>query len=123
MIANVGFGSTVRSAPDMFRILRILARHGFIQAVRGQAHWPKPANVREALEELGVVFLKFGQVLALRRDLLPDEYITELERLHDSLPPLNFETVRSTIEHELRGLLETLFADFSPEPLAAATIA
>ena len=123
MIANVGFGSTVRSAPGVFRILRILARHGFIQAVRGEAHWPKPASVREALEELGIVFLKFGQVLALRRDLLPDEYITELERLHDSLPPLNFETVRSTIEHELGGSLETLFADFSREPLAAATIA
>ena len=119
----VGFGSTVRSAPGVFRILRILARHGFIQAVRGQAHWPTPASVREALEELGVVFLKFGQVLALRRDLLPDEYIAELERLHDRLPPLDSETIRSTIEHELGGLLERLFAEFSPEPLAAATIA
>ena len=121
--ASVGLRNTVRSAPGVFRILRILARHGFIQAVRGQAHWPTPVSVREALEELGVVFLKFGQVLALRRDLLPDDYITELERLHDRLPPMDLETVRSTIEGELGGLLETLFADFSAEPLAAATIA
>jgi hypothetical protein len=57
---------SARSAPGLFRILGILARHGFIQAVRGQAHWPTPANVREALEELGLVFLKLGEVLALR---------------------------------------------------------
>lgn len=120
---TIGLRSTVRTAPGLFRILRILARHGFIQSVRGQAHWPTPVSVREALEELGVVFLKFGQVLALRRDLLPDDYIAELERLHDRLPPMDVEAVRSTIERELGGSLETLFADFSPEPLAAATIA
>ena len=74
-VPDAGVASTLRSAPRLSRILRVLARHGFIGAVRGERHWPSPAQVREALEELGVVFLKFGQVLALRRDLLLPAYI------------------------------------------------
>ena len=120
---SVGLTSTVRSMPGLFRILRILARHGFMGVIRGAQHWPTPVEVREALEELGVVFLKFGQVLALRRDLLPDVYTAELERLHDRLPPMDFATVRAIVERELRAPLPTLFVDFSVAPLAAATIA
>jgi ubiquinone biosynthesis protein len=120
---SVSLTSTVRSMPGLFRILRILARHGFIGAIRGEGHWPTPVQVREALEELGVVFLKFGQILAVRRDLIPAEYVEELEHLHDRLPPLDFATVQSIVERELNGPLGSLFADFSAEPLAAATIA
>lgn len=47
-------------------ILRIIARHGFAGAIRGRGHWPHHSQVRTALEELGVVYLKFGQVLALQ---------------------------------------------------------
>lgn len=118
-----GMTATLRSAPRLGRILRVLARHGFIGAVRGERHWPSPAQAREALEELGVVFLKFGQVLALRRDLLPAAYIDELERLHDRLPPMPDAEVRATIETELGGTVEELFGSFEGEPLAAATIA
>lgn len=120
---DVGVAATLRSAPRLSRILRVLARHGFIGAVRGERHWPSPAQAREALEELGVVFLKFGQVLALRRDLLPPAYIDELERLHDRLPPMPEAEVRATIEAELGGTVEELFGSFEAEPLAAATIA
>ena len=121
--SSVGVRDTVRTAPRLLRILRTLARHGFVGAVRGKRHWPSPAQVRETLEELGVVFLKFGQVLALRRDLLPDVYVAELERLHDRLPPVDFAAVRETVERELGGPLEQLFGSFDPVPLAAATIA
>ena len=121
--SSVGVRDTVRTAPRLLRILRILAKHGFVGAVRGKRHWPAPAQVRETLEELGVVFLKFGQVLALRRDLLADAYVAELERLHDRLPPMDFGAVQATVERELGGPLEQLFGSFDPVPLAAATIA
>ena len=112
-----------RSSPRLIGILRVLIRHGFVGAVRGESHWPSPSQVRVALEELGVVFLKFGQVLALRRDLLPPPYIEELERLHDQVPAIPFTEVRATLEAELGGPLDHLFATFETIPLAAATIA
>src|SRR4051812_11696953 len=76
-------------------IMRVLERHKVLGALRGKKHWPSPVEVRQAFEELGVVFLKFGQVLGLRRDLLPEPYIRELEQLHDQLPPVPFSTVKA----------------------------
>jgi len=115
--------SLLRAAPRLMQILRVLARHKFLGALRGKSHWPPPHEVRETFEELGLTFLKFGQVLALRRDLLPDAYIDELEQLHDQLPALGIDAVRETIEVELGAPLTKLFASFSETPLAAATIA
>lgn len=112
-----------RASTRLIGILRVLVRHGFIGAVRGERHWPSPRQVRIALEELGVVFLKFGQVLALRRDLLPAAYVEELERLHDQLPAIPFAEVRATLEAELGAPLGDLFATFETVPLATATIA
>jgi len=91
--------------------------------LRGKRNWPKPQAVRETFQDLGLVFIKFGQVLALRRDLLPDEYIAELELLHDELPGLAIDVVRATIETELGAPMSALFSTFSESPLAAATIA
>ncbi len=113
----------LRAAPRLMQILRVLARHNFLGALRGKRHWPSPREVRETFEELGLAFLKFGQVLAMRRDLLPDAYIDELEQLHDQLPALGFDAVRATVEAELGSPLTKVFASFSEAPLAAATIA
>src|ERR1035441_6475140 len=79
----------------------LTARHKFLGALRGESHWPPPKEVRATVEELGLTFIKFGQVLALRRDLLPDAYIDELELLHDQLPAMSIGTVRATVEVEL----------------------
>jgi ubiquinone biosynthesis protein len=114
---------TLQELPKVGRILRVLVRHGFVGALRHRREWPEPARVREAFEELGVIFLKFGQMLALRRDLLPSEYAQELERLHDDVSPLPIKTVRATVQQSLGAPLRTLFASFDPEPLASATIA
>ena len=105
------------------QILRVLARHKFLGALRGKGHWPAPVEVRETFEELGLTFLKFGQVLALRRDLLPDAYIDELELLHDQLPARPIAAVRQTVERELGAPMDKLFATFGETALAAATIA
>ena len=112
-----------RAAPRLVQILRVLARHKLLGALRGKSHWPPPNAVRETFEELGLTFLKFGQVLALRRDLLPDAYIDELELLHDQLPAMGIDVVRATVESELGAPVRELFAAFSDTPLAAATIA
>ena len=113
--------SLLRAAPRLIQILRVLARHKFLGALRGKKHLPPPKEVRETFEELGVTFLKFGQVLAMRRDLLPDAYIDELELLHDQVPAMDMDTVRATVEVELGAQLTELFASFSETPLAAAT--
>ncbi len=105
------------------QILRVLARHKFLGALLGRGHWPLPQEVRETFQELGLVFLKFGQVLALRRDLLPAAYIEELLLLHDQLPPMDSDLVRATVQVELGARLNTVFSAFSETPLAAATIA
>ena len=115
--------SLLQAAPRLMQILRVLARHKFLGALRGKGHFPPPKEVRETFEELGLTFLKLGQVLALRRDLLPESYINELELLHDQLPALGFGAVRSTVELELGAPLTELFASFSETPIAAATIA
>src|SRR5665647_1647151 len=115
--------TVLRAAPRLMQIMRVFARHKFLGALFGRTHWPSPKEVRETFQELGLVFLKFGQVLALRRDLLPAAYIDELELLHDQLPAMGIDVVRATVEVELGAPLTKLFASFSDTPLAAATIA
>lgn len=113
----------LRTAPRLLQILRVLIRHKFLGAVGGKHHFPEPKEVRATFEELGLTFLKLGQVLALRRDLLPDEYIEELEQLLDQLPALDFNSVRTAVEERLGAPIEELFSSFEEVPLGAATIA
>lgn len=115
--------SLIRVAPRLMQILRVLVRHKFLGALRGKSHWPSPREVRETFEELGLTFLKFGQVLAMRRDLLPDAYIDELEQLQDQLPALGIDAVRAKVELELGAPLTELFSSFCETPLGSATIA
>ncbi|MCL6632245.1 MAG: AarF/ABC1/UbiB kinase family protein [Alicyclobacillus herbarius] len=81
-----------------------------------------PRQVREMLEELGPAFIKVGQVASLRRDLLPEDLIVELEKLQDQVPPFSFDEVRAIVEDELSAPLEDVFALFDPAPLAAASL-
>ena len=115
--------SKLRAVPRLMQILGVLARHKFLGALLGRGHWPSPKEVRETLEELGVVFLKFGQILAMRRDLLPAAYTKELELLHDQLPAMSIAAVRARVKVELGAPVTELFATFDETPLGAATIA
>ena len=83
----------------------------------------RPARVRLALEELGPTFIKFGQLLSTRPDLIAPEYIHEFERLQDQVKPDTFERIRVEVERHLDGKLEDIFASFDPVPLAAGSIA
>jgi len=105
------------------QVTTVLARHGFAGVLRGEDRWPDPVQVREAFEELGIVFCKLGQVLSTRRDLLPKRYTDELERLQDKISPEPSDTVREIVWDELGQPVEKIFADFDDAPLASATIA
>ncbi len=81
------------------------------------------ARIRLALEDLGPIFVKFGQMLSTRRDLLPDDIALELARLQDRVPPFPGEQARAIIDRAYGQPLETMFAEFGFEPLASASIA
>lgn len=120
-------------------ISRVLLRHGFgglLDRLSGKGNgdpiavppanvslFPAPARVRRALEELGPSFVKLGQILSVRADIFPPPYIEELKKLQDQVPPVPFEAVRAVVETELGGVLAEHFAEFSAEPVAAASVA
>ncbi|WP_019022581.1 MULTISPECIES: ubiquinone biosynthesis regulatory protein kinase UbiB [unclassified Thioalkalivibrio] len=80
-------------------------------------------RIRRALEDLGPIFIKFGQMLSTRRDLLPDDIAVELARLQDRVPPFPADRARAVIEAELERPVDIAFAEFSDTPLASASIA
>ncbi|TCM22254.1 ubiquinone biosynthesis protein [Novosphingobium sp. PhB165] len=82
-----------------------------------------PTRTRRALEALGPTYVKLGQILATRRDLLPDPWIAAFEQLQSDAPRLPFEQLRAEVEAALGETPETAFAAFDTEPLAAASIA
>ncbi len=83
----------------------------------------RPVRLRLALQDLGPTFVKMGQILSTRADLLPDEYIQELRKLEDDVPSVAYPEIKEKIETELHAEMDTLFSDFDKEPLAAASIA
>ncbi|WP_029688581.1 2-polyprenylphenol 6-hydroxylase [Thermoanaerobacter sp. A7A] len=80
-------------------------------------------RLRLALEELGPTFIKMGQILSTRSDILPKDIIKELEKLQDKAPAFSFDEVKSVIQNEFGESLEETYAEFEPTPLAAASIA
>ena len=78
-------------------------------------------NLREALVELGPTFVKLGQLLSTRTDILPPVFIEELEKLQDKVDPISWAELKQVLDQEM-GAIDNIFADFNPEPLAAASI-
>jgi ubiquinone biosynthesis protein len=86
-------------------------------------HAPRAVRLRLALEELGPIFVKFGQALSTRRDLLPLDIADELARLQDRVPPFDGRVARAIIEAAYGRTAEQVFSVFDEQPLAAASIA
>ena len=84
---------------------------------------PRGERLRQGLERLGPIFVKFGQVLSTRRDILPDDLADELARLQDRVPPFPAAVSRSLVERAFGKPVEETFARFDPEPVASASIA
>ena len=100
--------------------LRVLAR---LLSVGRNLNAPRGERLREALERLGPIFVKFGQVLSTRRDLLPPDIAEELARLQDRVPPFDPEVAVATVERAFGQSIESLFEQFEREPVASASIA
>ncbi|NQV32820.1 MAG: hypothetical protein HQ515_09005 [Phycisphaeraceae bacterium] len=83
----------------------------------------RPERLRMALEELGPTFIKFGQLLSTHPDVVPLEYVHELERLQDHVKPVEFSDIKAQIEEEFGLDLSKVFAEFDPDPIAAGSIA
>ena len=81
-----------------------------------------PENLRLMFQELGTAFIKLGQLLSTRPDIVGEKVATEFEKLQDDNPPVSYEEVKSIIESELNGNIDDLFAEFSKESLATASI-
>ncbi|QWK20038.1 MAG: AarF/ABC1/UbiB kinase family protein [Hydrogenobacter thermophilus] len=122
-------------------IVKVLAKHGFglflFRIGLGHLvpfHWGilghrrrkdayKPEeHLRLAFEELGATFIKLGQILSVRPDLLPDAYIKELSKLQDKVPAVDTESIKNVVEEELKSPCEEIFDYFEDEPLASASI-
>ncbi len=89
----------------------------------GASQRSRGERLRLALEDLGPVFIKFGQMLSTRRDLLPEDIADELARLQDDVPPFSTEQAQRIIETSLKAPISELFAEFDPIPLASASVA
>lgn len=109
-------------ASHLFRPVRFLAALTPGYWMRAK-HGPRGARIRLALEELGPIFVKFGQTLSTRRDLLPEDVAEELVKLQDRVPPFPGVEARKIIEQVLGKPVLELFSEFDETPLASASIA
>ncbi|AFT68094.1 MULTISPECIES: ubiquinone biosynthesis regulatory protein kinase UbiB [Cycloclasticus] len=127
----------------LIRIQRVLLRYGLDEFVfnlhlfrplryltylspsyfLGKRKGSRGERLRKALEDLGPIFVKFGQILSTRQDLLPPDIGEELSRLQDNVPPFADDLARQIIESSLEVPIEEVFSTFSPSPLASASVA
>ncbi len=112
----------LEEAPFHVRLARFLLP---LFALGGVSHknLRKGERLAGALRELGPSFIKLGQALSVRSDILGEEIAKDLGNLRDKLPPFSFEEARKTVEKELEASIETLFVEFDQKPVAAASIA
>jgi ubiquinone biosynthesis protein len=137
--------STTRSIGRLSEIAQVMVRHGFgyfleahrlsdllpgrsaearitAAAAEQGAGSARGQHLREVLDELGPTFVKFGQLLSTRPDIVPPDIVVELRALQDDVRPFPFEQAERVIEEDLGNSLERLFVDFEPTPVAAASI-
>jgi len=140
----IGIRRGIRNTRRAAEVIAVLAKHGFRQILsdtgiermieRGQeillrsksdasASTPVEVRVREALEELGGTFIKLGQVLSTRPDLVPPELADELRRLRSNCPLVPYPDIKKRLDEEYGDRLTTLFRSIEETPLAAASIA
>ena len=112
LMAQVGLADRIPARPGWFRRGAPQAPHPHTQA----------EHFRLALSELGATFIKLGQALSTRPDLMPPEYIAELVKLQDDAPPVPFDQIRQVMCEELGQPPEELYTGFSPQPIASASI-
>ncbi|GAA4269959.1 ABC1 kinase family protein [Hyunsoonleella aestuarii] len=139
-----GIGKNFKSISRYNQILKVLIKYGFEDLVeyleennrysflrklipkasrKKAISYSRWAKMRLVCEELGPTFVKFGQILSNRPDLVPLELTIELEKLHDNVPPMPKSVAKQVVETELKDTVENLFAWYEPTPFASASIA
>src|SRR3989338_8042330 len=134
---------SIRQVGRLLAIQRVFIRHGFDEIIftmhlfrpvsyllyllpwnwfRGD-HGPRAVRLRSAFDDLGPIFVKFGQILSTRQDLLPADISAELEKLQDSVPPFPGSVARQIIEEAYEKRLEEIFLEFDEVPVASALVA
>ena len=127
--------------PRLVSTVGLFTRYGLLDFARGQnllklqgaqledgveptddATAAKAVAFRERLVELGPAYIKLGQVLSTRPDMIPPAYVEELEHLQDSVPPMSLEEVQKCIEEELGAKINKLFDSFEETPLGSASL-
>ena len=112
--------------PLLRDLLRPGIRRGFLTVLcwlSPNSQLPRGVRIRLTLEALGPIFVKFGQVLSTRRDLLPEDISDELAKLQDQVPPFSNEESRRLIEEDLGKPIEEVFIEFDATPVASASVA
>lgn len=145
MLPLININRNLRSLKRYREILGILVTHGFDQVVeqlnldyyleigrqminrnpekKQLERLPAPVRLRMAMEKLGPTFIKLGQTLSSRPDVLSADYLAELNKLQNSVQPIAYSEIKRHIEKELGAPIDVLFAKFDTEPVAAASIA
>jgi ubiquinone biosynthesis protein len=144
LAAWLNIGRTFKHARRYRHIMAVLMKYGFEEVVQQLKHRltfrfgkravptrarqdisgrSRPERVRLALQELGPTFIKLGQLLSTRPDLLPPEYIDELSQLQDHVRPEKYDAIRKVVESELKQPIDELFMEFDHESIAAGSIA
>lgn len=111
---------------DRFKeIIRVFASYGFgyMVEIKKKDTQKSPENLRKAIEELGTTFIKLGQILSTRTDILPEEYLKELAKLQDSVLPERFEDLKEVFKESTGKEIHETFKYFSEKPLASASVA
>ena len=143
-IRKIGvMGRTYRHAKRYGEILNVLIKYGFgdlvdvlnikqqieisVEKITGKeperiAKLSRPERVRMTLEELGPTFVKLGQILSTRPDLIPLAYVQELSKLQDNVPPFPYDDVRAAVKAETGKFPEEIFRSFDQAPIAAASV-
>jgi ubiquinone biosynthesis protein len=144
MVNILSLPDAIRDVRRAVEIVAVLSRHGFGDALqdskvdrifeKGKAlvglaprhtagHLSKAARLRRVMEELGPTFVKLGQLLSTRPDLIPADWAQEFKGLQHDCPAVPFEAINELLKVEFPGKLDQLFRSIDPVPLAAASIA
>ncbi|MHC1604683.1 MAG: ABC1 kinase family protein [Candidatus Methanofastidiosia archaeon] len=119
VLAKYGFGHLV----DQMGLGNLLPRARKKELKTKLSKRSLAVTYRLILEELGPTFIKFGQILSTRPDMISSEYVVEFSKLQDSVKPIGFEKIKSQIEKELDAPLDTIFTEIDKTPIASASIA
>jgi ubiquinone biosynthesis protein len=124
---NLGRIRQIINVATKYGFFRIIKRIGLMNLVamrptKFEAEGDEPVRVRKMLEELGPTYVKIGQTLSMRPDLIPSEYVKEFSQLYDQAAPESFDVIKTRVETELGKKIEEVFKSFKSEPIAAASM-